>query len=111
MASLREDVFKVACVHESCHGNGAAWDLWLDDPDLEAELVNARAGGCPGETYVVPGSPEQSFLFRKLVDEEPACGERMPLALGALPSSVLDCISGWIRSLGADAGQDSGSSG
>jgi hypothetical protein len=107
LASLQQDVFKVTCAFDSCHGsNNAAWGLTLMEPDVFELLVGRKAGVCDGWLRVVPGSPEQSLLYHKVADEKPPCGDRMPSGLGALPASVQACFSGWIESLGADASSD-----
>lgn len=97
--SIRTNVFGKACAFEACHGNEAAWGLWLEAPDIEAVLVNGRAASCRSWVLVAPASPEQSFLWHKINDDEPPCGERMPFGLGRLPDSVLECVMGWILSL------------
>jgi hypothetical protein len=113
LLSLRDSVFKVACGFEHCHGNAPAFGLHLDMADLaalEERLVNVTARGCRSERLVVPGHPEQSFLYRKLADEDPPCsGDRMPSALGVLPDRVVECVAGWIRALASDGGHDAGS--
>ncbi len=100
LPSLERDVFGVACGYDSCHGdNNPAWDLALTVAGVESRLIGAPALACNGWTRVVPGAPEQSLLWRKLADPVPPCGERMPLGLGRLPDSVLECVRGWIASL------------
>lgn len=108
LASLQRDVFGVGCGYDSCHGvNNPAWDLYLTTPGVESRLVGAPALACSGWTRVVPGSPEQSLLWRKLADPAPPCGASMPLGLGRLPAPVLECVRQWIVSLGSpDAAVD-----
>ncbi|HVU00738.1 MAG TPA: hypothetical protein VHE30_03270 [Polyangiaceae bacterium] len=98
--SLRRDVFSVGCAFDSCHGdNNAAWGLYLGLPDVKSELVGESARTCPGWTRVVPGDPEHSFLVRKISDDHPPCGERMPFGLGELPPRVVACVTDWIRGI------------
>jgi hypothetical protein len=106
LESLKQDVFQVACAFDSCHGNNnAAWGLYLVADDLEAQLVRRPVAMCTGRERVVPGRPEESFLFRKLADDTPPCGVRMPFGLPRLPPAVLSCVRDWITSLPeADAG-------
>lgn len=112
LLSLRDSVFKVGCGFEHCHGNAPALGLHLDTADLgalEERLVNVTARGCRTEQLVVPGHPEQSYLYRKLVDDDPPCaGDRMPFAIGVLPDRVVECVAGWIRALAPDGGDDAG---
>lgn len=98
LESLHADIFVHSCTFDSCHGNNAVWDLWLDAPDLSAELVKEPARTCDGWLLVTPGSPDRSFLYHKLVDEKPPCGDRMPLG-GALSEAQRRCVRDWIQSL------------
>ena len=101
LASLQHDVFGIGCGYDSCHGlNNPAWDLYLTTTDVESRLVGAPALACNGWTRVVPGSPEQSLLWRKLADPVPPCGAAMPLGFGRLPAPLLECVRQWIISLG-----------
>ena len=112
LTSLRAAVFGTSCNWEYCHGEQSpAWDLWLLAPDLEQALVGAPAGTCRGWTLVVPGHPEESFLWQKLSSDHPPCRtERMPLGLRKLPPHALSCVRGWIESLAASPG-DAGATG
>ena len=47
--------------------------------------------------FVVPGKPDDSLLYRKLNDEKPSCGARMPLSLSALKPEELTQIRTWIE--------------
>ena len=49
---------------------------------------------CGGQSYVVPGKPEQSLLLSK-VSGAP-CGDRMPLGGGGLPANQIEMIRSWI---------------
>jgi hypothetical protein len=77
------------------------------EPDVGEQLIGVRAKTCAQLVRVEPGSPDRSFLWHKVVDSKPPCGERMPMRLGALPSSVVSCFTDWIRALPADASADS----
>ena len=104
-----QQIFQRSCAQQGCHAAAEpAAALDLVSPGLEARLVGVPAASCDG-TRVVPGDPEQSFLYHKLVAEMPACGLRMPLA-GALPAEELACIEQWIAALPSapppDAGPD-----
>jgi hypothetical protein len=98
-ASIQKNVFQVACGFENCHGAVPAWNLYLLMPDTEDRLVNRPSLICTEWTLVVPGSPEQSLLWHKLVDPKPACGKRMPFRIGVLSDATLECIRSWILSL------------
>jgi mono/diheme cytochrome c family protein len=71
---------------------GAAYDALVNRPALET---------CGG-TLVVPGQPEQSYLFRKVVDTTPCFGLRMPhpfesLIMVPLTAAQLATIRTWIE--------------
>ena len=107
LASIQANVFGVACGFDSCHGStNAAWGLALMEPDVAQQLIGVRAKTCAALVRVEPGSPDRSFLWHKVADSTPPCGERMPMRLGALPSSVVSCFTDWIRDLSADASTD-----
>ena len=103
LASIQASIFEVTCQFEYCHGASAASGLWLLDPHVERELVGVRSAGCPGWTLVTPGSPERSLLWQKITSDHPPCrGNRMPYGLGRLPPQAIECVRGWIESLGTD---------
>jgi hypothetical protein len=66
-------------------------------PLLAVRLVEVPASLCD-RTLVVPGVPEQSYLWEKIASAEPTCGERMPID-SVLPSNELSCVKGWIESM------------
>lgn len=66
-----------------------------------AALVNVAALETCGGKRVVPGDPEHSYLYRKVVDQPPCDGERMPhpgmLANSQpLPDPAIATIRTWI---------------
>src|SRR5690606_39465635 len=69
-------LFPYTPLFRSCHVDGAAEGGYRVDTPTAA----ARAGesGWTGR-LVVPGDPEQSLLYRKLVDRRPPVGQQMPL--------------------------------
>lgn len=96
-------IFDFNCV--SCHQQGAAnGDLTLEYGLSYADLVGAPAEH--GElARVQPGSPEESYLFHKLMGthlEVGGAGDRMPLGLGGLPERDLNTISAWINECALD---------
>jgi len=66
-----------------------------------ANLVNAPAAGnaCAGQgTRVVPGSAEDSLLYKKVSPGEAApCGAKMPLGGPELSKDEADAIESWIN--------------
>ncbi|MEM7199589.1 MAG: c-type cytochrome domain-containing protein [Planctomycetota bacterium] len=76
-----------------CHMNGAArGDYRVDTPDLLRE---------PGESdgalpLIVPGDPDASFFYRKVVDRNPSIGAQMPEALPPISPAAKQLIYRWI---------------
>lgn len=98
--SIRSVIIEPSCTGDGCHGGvRTAVRLNLTVSDLEAVLVDASSASCAGWSLVVPGSPEQSFLYQKVTQSQPDCdGDRMPVD-ALLPQNQIDCIAGWIKSL------------
>lgn len=102
-ATIQREVFNQACVQAACHD--AATRQGNLDLTAAASYVNlvgvepqnpvARDAGL---LRVVPGSPETSFLLRKLTgDLEPGEGAPMPLLGSPLPPAQIELIRSWIE--------------
>jgi hypothetical protein len=94
---LQQQVFLPSCVSGNCHDatvQGGGLDL--ESPGVEARLLEQPAKTCEA-TLVVPGNPEQSFLYQK-VQFAPPCGARMPI-VGVLDDDAMSCLQSWIASL------------
>lgn len=101
---------------DDCHFNATAFhtvtalDGWVGKMGLKTATMN-----CPNRTVVVPGNPQASLLYIKLVGAPPAgCGEQMPKPEGAqafkaFSSAELKCVEDWIN--GLPAGSTGGGSG
>ena len=63
--------------------------------------VGAGSRGRPGETRVVPGNPEASYLIHKLEGRSTIAGVRMPVGGPYLTQGQIDVIKRWIE-LGAN---------
>lgn len=109
--SIRAGIFVTSCGWDACHGNNnAAFGLYLVENvrTVYDGLVNVKSGSCPDWVLVTPGDPDNSFLWNKITQDQPACGERMPRGVEPLPQAALDCVRGWIEQLSAvvsDAGE------
>ena len=69
---------------------------------VSGRLVGTSAVLCNGWAMVVPGSPDKSLLYQKLLSTSP-CGERMPL-MGHLPDGDVECIREWIVGIAGSGG-------
>ncbi len=65
--------------------------------DIQPPLCETGAGGGP-QYYVVPGHPEASYLYEKVSEAHPNCGQQMPQN-EALSDADQQCIFGWIYNL------------
>jgi len=103
---VTKKVFQPKCSTAGCHS--AADDPDYVSPGLESRLRGVAAAGCEGQTLVVAGKPDASYLYHKLADAKPACGKPMPYDQPALSPDELACVRDWIAAMpaGADAGVD-----
>jgi len=114
-ADVPTKLFPQKCAGSGCHSPGSgtdapANDLDLVSPGVEPRVNGVAAQGCGGQTLVVGGDADKSFLFHKVADAKPACGSRMPVGK-TLSSAEQACLRGWIASLSSkpgDAGADTG---
>ncbi|MEE2888521.1 MAG: c-type cytochrome domain-containing protein [Planctomycetota bacterium] len=84
-------LFQANCAQ--CHLGGAKrGEYRLDTP------ARLRIPGTlnPGSSLVVPGDPEASYLYRKLVDRTPAAGDQMPLQQAPLSAHAKELVRLWI---------------
>jgi hypothetical protein len=98
--SIRQVIVGASCADDNCHGSvSPAVRLSLTVDDLEPVLVNVTSSTCAGWSLVVPGSPEQSYLYQKVTQSVLPCdGDRMPID-AVLPANQVECIAEWITSL------------
>ncbi|MEZ5270679.1 MAG: hypothetical protein R2694_00015, partial [Ilumatobacteraceae bacterium] len=106
LSSIQRDIFSAsdssgrsACV--SCHTPGGFADvtgLFLTDPATSfAALVGRGSRLRPGETLVIPGDPDNSYLVRKLEGGPAINGLRMPRNNGPfLTDGQMLVIRRWI---------------
>ena len=91
-SSIQATVFSPRCAISGCH-NGA------ERPNLSASgafnnIVNVRS--TQNLDYVEPGSPDNSYLYRKLTGSG-ITGDRMPRGQAPLAQAVTDSIKVWIQ--------------
>lgn len=89
---LVQQVFYEACTN--CHGG--------TPPNLEGGtayegLLNVESEDFPGMVYVVPGDPEASFLYQKVMGLQGDNGDPMPYGDPALDSESAAVILDWIE--------------
>jgi hypothetical protein len=100
-ASIQSEIFSQRCA--GCHtdiGRPAPMGLVLLEGRAYGNLVGVAARGRSGETRVVPGDPENSYLVKKLEDRGGFSGQRMPFNGTPLTPGQILVIRRWIE-LGA----------
>ncbi len=84
LASLEKDYFGASCAFGSCHSAAKkAGQLVLESGKSYAELVGVAAlhPGASGWVRVLPGKPEDSFLFVKVTQPQSGQGKLMPMGV------------------------------
>ena len=96
-------VFTPGCTDATCHDTttqAGALDLSSAETSYE-ELVEVDASNSTARgrslLRVVPGDPDSSFLFRKLVSPGPGEGTPMPTVDERLTAPYLDLVARWIE--------------
>jgi hypothetical protein len=105
-ASIQKEIFstqdssgRLACIQ--CHtnvGRNPAAGLNLVDGVSYGALVGRPAINKPGETFVIPGDPDNSYLVKKLEGTAGIVGLRMPRNNGPfLTEGQMLVIRRWIK--------------
>lgn len=104
LADIQEQVFTPSCAFSSCHGTSSpAAQLDLTDGAAWAEIVGVESVDNPGQTLVVAGDPDASYLVAKCTEgAADLVGEPMPQGSSGLDGERLDLLRAWI----ADGAQD-----
>ena len=84
-------LFQSACAE--CHLGGANRGEYRLDTPTSLRLPGAQNPNLP---LVVPGDPEASYLYRKLVDRTPTAGDQMPLQQPPLSAHGKEIVRLWI---------------
>lgn len=94
-SSVDSDIFVRSCGFSSCHGaNTGGMTLGAGSDDYSA-LVGVPAVGATGETRVIPGDPDNSYLVKKLEGADDIVGVRMPPG-AALEGADIERVREWI---------------
>lgn len=97
LGRVQSEVFNASCNFAACHRGVGANGLNLESPS-HAKLVNVAATGVDGGTriLVVPGKPDESYLFEKISKDMPAAGMRMPNTGDVLEPARIQLVRDWI---------------
>jgi hypothetical protein len=103
LTNVQSTVFDASCAFSTCHGEGGGnAGLSLLPGESWAELVGVAAegdaDGVPdGETRVIAGDPDGSYLVKKLEGAEGIVGDTMPQS-SPLDAERLQLVRDWIES-------------
>jgi len=88
-SDIQSKVFNKSCALSGCHVTG------VQAPNLSGNsyTVLVSKASTQGLNYIEPGSPNQSYLYKKLLNSNDS---RMPLNAPQLNQSIIDSISAWI---------------
>lgn len=101
LATIEALVLRPHCAIPSCHASAeptGRMRLDEDFPRTSLRGVAAMGVSCrdQGLVRVVPGDPAASLLYRKISDDAPPCGSRMPQAADPLPPALIALVRDWI---------------
>ncbi|MCS7224474.1 MAG: hypothetical protein NZ959_07960 [Armatimonadetes bacterium] len=98
--SFRQDVqpiFNRSCAAARCHGSEDAQAGLILSADVSyGQLVNIRSTQNRDYIRVIPGNAANSLLYRKLAEDRPPVGVKMPPG-GSLSDSEIALIRDWIN--------------
>ena len=106
-------IFQRSCgLNALCHGLPTNLPFLGSNPPLESDasavwaaIVDRPAGAIPSRSFVEPGSPENSFLMRKMDGDQciwddecrgGSCGAPMPEGSALLAPAERDVVRTWI---------------
>ena len=97
-AQVQAQIFTPNCAKAGCHTSAAAsGGLVLEAGRSYGEIVNRPAVGNASLDRIEPGSPERSYLIKKLRGDPDITGAQMPLDNpGSLTQEQIDGIVGWV---------------
>lgn len=99
LAWIQTNIFDTTCAFAGCHDAVThSFNLDLSPGASEAELINVASSIEFGETLVIPGDPDNSYLVKKL-ENRAANGVSMPWLLPLIPPQKIQAVRSWIAAL------------
>lgn len=97
-AQVQAQIFTPTCAKAGCHSASAgAGGLVLEAGRSHGQIVNRPAVGNSSLDLIEPGSPDRSYLIKKLRGDPDITGAPMPLDNpGSLTREQMDGIVGWV---------------
>lgn len=97
LSGIQASVFSGRCAVSGCHDRATAEQgLILEAGESYSRLINVNAVQYPPDRRVRPGSPERSYLIKKLRGSQPI-GARMPLGGPFLTEAEIAGVAEWIE--------------
>ncbi len=101
LAVIEARVFRPHCAVPSCHASmEPTGHMRLDDDNpattLRGVMAMGVACGGSGLVRVQPGDAANSLLYRKISEDAPPCGTRMPQGLAPLSPDLIALVRDWI---------------
>ena len=96
-AAQIQPIFNDNCALAGCHAAGSgAGGLVLAEGQAYGNTVNVPSSEQPSLFRVKPGSPDDSYLVRKIRGDSSISGGRMPLNRPPLDDSLINLIVTWV---------------
>lgn len=96
LTQVQAAVFTTSCAFANCHGSSPQLGMSLVAGQTFASTVNVPSAQQPSLDRIEPGSPEQSYLWRKVTRDPSVSGAFMPLGAPPLNQTQLDLLRSWI---------------
>ncbi|HXO22555.1 MAG TPA: hypothetical protein VOA87_21750 [Thermoanaerobaculia bacterium] len=98
-ARIQAEIFTPNCAKSGCHSGATAQQgMVLEAGVSYGQIVGRRSQENPSLNRVQPGSPEQSYLLKKVRGDGDITGSRMPQdGPPFLSQAQIDGIAGWIQ--------------
>lgn len=100
-------LFRESCAGGACHGDDGspAGSLDLVSAGAIERMIHAPSTVCEWMDLIVPGDPENSLLYLKLMEPPALCGEPMP-PIGYLTLAEIRCFRELIEALEEEPDDD-----
>jgi hypothetical protein len=99
---VERDLFARTCAQLTCHTGGptlAASGLDLSAPGVRERLLMHTSADCAGRPLIDPERVEDSYLFVKVDQDSPPCGDRMPSGMAVLNPIERACLGEYVSAL------------
>ena len=99
LTQVQAVVFTTSCAFSNCHGgSNPQQGMDLSAGQAYSHTVNVPSNEQPSVDRIEPGSPENSYLWRKVTRDPSVSGAFMPLVGPPLTDEQLDLLRAWILS-------------